>query len=268
MKCSLKNFLFDFRHVLRDLTPVSRFKIKVECGCPSPYRRTVKFLAFEKVLTRVANRTSTSYVGKPAMRKFDDNTLQFDDDYWEPDTDKGESWSDDDEERNLVRKIDNFICPTCLQGMKVLDTIIPPSTWVLVAEITKDHQQNRVSFREFPRLIYFNGCRFKKAWASYLITGGHFVSVHRMGPNWYYYDDLERDPKLIKMRSGLELGEKYVLQRLFYYRDTRNFHPEPGESPHRCLQFANAADEANEVRIVAEGYPGDRRHFLGQGDLP
>jgi hypothetical protein len=73
-------YLFS-RHVLQDLTPVSRFKVRIQCGCGQIRSEVVKFFRFVEVLSN----SGTTAVAVPAMRQFDNHTLEFDDEYtWQP----------------------------------------------------------------------------------------------------------------------------------------------------------------------------------------
>ena len=239
--------------MLKDLTPVSKFKVKLECGCPGgPYRRTVKFLYFSRIMTKHLMGTLV-FVTHPAMRRFDDNTLQFDEDFWETEEDE------DEDSRDLVRPVENHICPNCMQGMHVLDVEVPESTWVLVVEVTKDHVEAGVTFKNFPGSFAYSGARYKKAWVSYLQDGRHFISVHRVDGHWYLYDDLDSNPKLTRIPDTLKFRAGIVPQRVFYYRDTsasaRGI--APNQSPHRCLEFANATDQVEGIRTIAQSYPAN-----------
>ena len=230
---------------MTDLTPVSKFEVKVECGCPrGPYRCTGKFLMFAATQQSLGQKTFASL---PAMRRFNVNTLQFDEDYWNSDND------DDEDTLELVRPVHNHICTTCMQGMTILDVKIPASTWILVAEVPKEHNVSKDSLRRFPNTItYSGGVQFKMAWCSFLKDGTNFVSFHRLNSHWYC-NDLERNPKLARVPDNYNFSG-VVLKRIFYYRVTI---PEPNhpadKSPHRCLELANATDDVEGIWAVAAG---------------
>jgi hypothetical protein len=202
----------------------------------------VKFFRFIDVISNVG----TTAVAVPAMRQFDNHTLEFDDEYtWQPESDDENS---DEYEKNLVRSVDGYICPGCHMPMRTVGVDIPPSTWVLIVEITKEYQDRNPSHLDFPKVLHFNGERFIKSWISYLCVYSHFVSMHQLGGHWFYYDDNESHPKLVRVEGRFYNSGKnndMKMQRIFYYRDTR--YPIK-ECPHRCLEYADSADLVKQVR--------------------
>jgi hypothetical protein len=69
--------------------------------------------------------------------------------------------------------------------------------------------------------------------------------MHQLDGHWYFYDDNEQHPKLLRVAGRYHKRQDIIMQRIFYYRDTK--YPAK-ECPHRCLEYANSADLVKQLR--------------------
>ena len=216
-----------YRMVMGNLGPLCHYYLTINCGCGPRSLNKVQFYRFMAIDTEEGRFISS----EPAFQTFDCVSLEFDGDYWN--TGEGETYNTRNSDLNTSRRIDGFNCPPCSQKFQITGIAIPETTWLVIVEVPT-FMRHDLEFNELPVAAVFGSHSFEITWVSFMARGDHFVSTHKIGGQWYYYDDLAggrpgRECPLTRIEPDTFDHSQLQMQRVFYRRITET-------SPHRCIK--------------------------------
>jgi hypothetical protein len=132
--------------------------------------------------------------------------------------------------RNLAEPISGF-CKKCSSMKSVQNVTVPPTTWLLMAEIPSYLHKTPVSMFTHISSYIVNDVIFDLAFVVlYNLETGSFTSLHYHEDQWFYFDDMAGgimkrcNPEKVRYHCRINL-------RLFYLRRSET-------NPHACLKFA------------------------------
>ena len=223
-----------FRFVIENLQPVSWYFADISCRCGVMPRKPFQVMRF--MATRITTGVHISV--EAAYFTFNPMSLEFDDEYWEYGA-EDDSFYTSNFTRNLSKKVDGKACDTCQDPIHLSNFGTPETTWLLVVECPNVYKY-KLKHTQLPPSVIFQGELFELAWVSYMKDGNHYISVHRMGGFWYFYDDYGQrrgsQPCPFSRLDSVQFNRDrvfYTLERAFYLRT-------PVKTPHRCLVLAEA----------------------------
>jgi len=220
----------EWKIVLKNLTPVTRYYVEIQCKCPAilGVSGNLKYRMWEKRLTCFKLRSNMNIT--PAFYNFNGDNYQFDLNYF--DTEENEDRNTAANQRNDICQLRGMECPQCKTGVTCNRVMIPQTTWALIVEVPK--KLNQTLLGNLKKDITAGGIKWEIAFVSYIRNNYHYVTVQNVDEQYFYYDDCNSNGILKRIDvvpSDPNGGIYHEMKRIYYFRTS------PKEfDQHRCFK--------------------------------
>lgn len=214
--------------ILRNLDSVSKFNVLIKCNCHGGKSRICQvYCGFLRKLKTVAGKAPEYNI---SLAKWMNEGDEYEDPIW------NYSLLGDDTptirfDSNLSQPISKT-CEKCKNFVNIIDVQVPPTTWLLVADLAETLK--KVSVRSLQNIGSYQtgGVVFYPAFVLVYNTKlGHFTTLSLLQKDeWRFFDDYCGGLFKICDPDKVRYGDKLNL-RVFFYRKTEI-------NPHLCLSRA------------------------------